>query len=259
MLRLRVLTVAVLLPAFAAAAWWLPGAAWGLLVFALTLLGAVEWLRLCGCNRAISALFCGVLGLLCFAAYADARVGYAGLAVSVVFWCLGVPWLLWRKPRLGGGALAMIAGCTVLAPLWYALYVLQARPGLMLALLAVIWISDSAAYGAGHACGRHKLAPAISPGKTWEGVGGALVAVAVYATVFHFWWFPSIAPELVLAGFLAMAVLGILGDLYESLLKRQAGVKDSGTLLPGHGGVLDRVDALTAAVPLAALLFGELR
>jgi phosphatidate cytidylyltransferase len=127
---------------------------------------------------------------------------------------------------------------------------------MLLALLGVVWIADSAAFFAGRRFGRTKLAPTISPGKTWEGVVGAFVAVLLYALILQQVVFPGVAgfqfPGLYIL-VLCMTALGILGDLFESWMKRQAGVKDSGTLLPGHGGVLDRIDALTAAVPLAAL------
>jgi phosphatidate cytidylyltransferase len=155
-----------------------------------------------------------------------------------------------------------LAGIVALSGVWVALVELQARsPWLVLAAMAIVWIADTAAYFAGRAFGRRKLAPLVSPGKTWEGVFGALAAVAVYAA--------AIAPFAHSAGYqgrgdavaliawialaLALALMSVLGDLYESWLKRQAGVKDSGTLLPGHGGILDRVDALLAAMPPAAL------
>jgi phosphatidate cytidylyltransferase len=127
--------------------------------------------------------------------------------------------------------------------------------------MAIVWLADTAAYFAGRAFGRRKLAPAISPGKTWEGVYGALAAVAVYALALvpfaqaaGYQGAPApaaIAAWVVLA--VALAALSVCGDLLESLLKRHAGVKDSGRLLPGHGGVLDRIDALLAAMPPAAL------
>ena len=143
---------------------------------------------------------------------------------------------------------------------WVAVVELQARsPWLVLAAMAIVWIADIAAYFAGRAFGRRKLAPSISPGKTWEGVYGALVAVALYAL--------ALVPFARRAGYArrrlarsrsapgwcsrcVLAALSVVGDLFESLLKRQAGVKDSGTLLPGHGGVLDRIDALLAAMPV---------
>jgi phosphatidate cytidylyltransferase len=125
--------------------------------------------------------------------------------------------------------------------------------------MAVVWIADIAAYFAGRRFGKRKLAPTISPGKTWEGVWGALVAVAAYALLLVAVAPSAFAPAgpAAMAAFVAflplLAALSVVGDLFESLLKRQAGVKDSGALLPGHGGVLDRVDALLAAMPFAAL------
>jgi phosphatidate cytidylyltransferase len=140
---------------------------------------------------------------------------------------------------------------------------IQARsPALLLALMAVVWIADTAAYFAGRAFGKRKLAPAISPGKTWEGVYGALAATGVYGLALVY-LVPAIgAPRVgsitAVLGWvvllLALTSVSIVGDLFESLLKRQRGVKDSGRALPGHGGVLDRVDALLAAMPAAALV-----
>jgi phosphatidate cytidylyltransferase len=133
---------------------------------------------------------------------------------------------------------------------------LQARsPWWLIGVMALVAAADIGAYFAGRAFGRHKLAPSISPGKTWEGVAGGLVAVAIYAVVIGAMtgklagsgWLMLIA-----AAFLLVAV-SILGDLFESMIKRQAGMKDSSQLLPGHGGILDRIDSLTAALPLAVL------
>jgi phosphatidate cytidylyltransferase len=142
----------------------------------------------------------------------------------------------------------------VLVPSWLALARLQTDPAKLLALLGVIWLSDTAAYLAGKTWGRHKLAPSISPGKTWEGVAGAVGAVGVYYVVLSKltpdwgWWEGFDGVFL----FASVTVMGITGDLFESWLKRQAAVKDSGSLLPGHGGVLDRIDSITAALPFAA-------
>jgi phosphatidate cytidylyltransferase len=128
--------------------------------------------------------------------------------------------------------------------------------------MAIVWIADTAAYFTGRAFGRVKLAPQVSPGKTWEGVYGGLAAVAVYALALvplaADGGFTGAVSPLAVAGWVVCAValagLSVVGDLCESLLKRQAGVKDSGRILPGHGGILDRVDALLAAMPAAALL-----
>jgi phosphatidate cytidylyltransferase len=134
---------------------------------------------------------------------------------------------------------------------------------LMLAAMALVWVADITAYFAGRAYGRHKLAPTISPGKTWEGVAGAVVGVLVYGgIVFSFTplagRLPLSIPVIVLMLVLLTAV-SVMGDLFESLLKRQAGIKDSSNLLPGHGGVLDRIDALTSTLPLAALILHFVR
>jgi phosphatidate cytidylyltransferase len=156
-----------------------------------------------------------------------------------------------------------VLGLIVLIGAWVAIVQLQARsPWLLLAAMAIVWIADTAAYFAGRAFGRRKLAPSISPGKTWEGVYGALAAVAVYAlALVPFAHEAGYTREVSLAAVaawvtiaVALAMLSVAGDLFESLLKRHAGVKDSGALLPGHGGILDRVDALLAAMPPAALL-----
>ncbi len=254
-LKLRVLTVAVLLPAFAACAFFLPALWWAVVMFGAVLLAAAEWARLAGFGAMLSAFFYAGLALAGFLLWDNRALDIPVFAASAAFWSLAVPLALWRKPVFRANATGVLAGFCVLLPMWLAALRLQTDPALLLALLAIVWISDSAAYGAGHALGRRKLAPSISPGKTWEGVGGAFAAVAVYAAIFHYWWFPATDFMFVLAAFFAMTVFGILGDLFESLLKRGANAKDSGTLLPGHGGILDRIDAITAALPLAALLF----
>ena len=116
---------------------------------------------------------------------------------------LTMPLALWRKPVFRANAVGLLAGICVLLPMWLAAVRLQAEPALMLALLAIVWVSDTAAYAAGRALGRRKLAPSISPGKTWEGVGGAFAAVAVYAAIFHYWWFPATDFMFVLAALVA--------------------------------------------------------
>jgi phosphatidate cytidylyltransferase len=161
--------------------------------------------------------------------------------------------------------LAALTGLLVLVPAWLALVELRnVGPLLLLLLMSVAWISDIAAYFTGRRFGRHKLAPSISPGKTWEGVLGAVLAVGLYALLWSMVWrgqFPHALKSMRFGTFgmllflWLLTVLGIYGDLFESALKRQAGVKDSGAMLPGHGGALDRIDALTAVLPVAALIY----
>lgn len=143
----------------------------------------------------------------------------------------------------------------MLLPTWLALVQLRAvHPGVLLAVMALVWMADIAAYFAGRKFGRNKLAPSISPGKTQEGALGAFIGVMLYGLVIGHFLLAGKVPltAWMLALVLATAV-SIIGDLFESLLKRKAGIKDSSNILPGHGGVLDRIDSLTSTLPLAAL------
>ena len=173
--------------------------------------------------------------------------------IAALFWIAAAP--LWL--RLGVQRRWLdFAGFVVILPAALAFVILPPREVLLVLLL--VWIADTGAYFAGRAWGRRKLAPGISPGKTWEGAIGGTAGVLVYAIILGtfieglFW-----VPYLLAAALLA--VLSIVGDLFESAAKRQAGVKDSGTLLPGHGGILDRIDSATAALPAAALLLPLVR
>lgn len=262
MLRQRIATAVALIALFLAADFLLSTLAWGLLLLVPVALGAWEWAALGGLSRGGRATFTAVVLGSCLTLLATARTGgsdvlaIAVLGAAVAFWAGVVPVWLYRAWRVASPTALAVVGWLVLVPSWYGAVVLHRDPGVLLALLAVVWIADSAAFFAGRRYGRHKLAPSVSPGKTWEGVGGAFVAVLLYALILEQAVNPGLGNTRVGGLYLlvvAMMALGILGDLFESWMKRQAGVKDSGTLLPGHGGVLDRIDALAAAVPLAAL------
>jgi len=263
MLSQRIATAVALLALFLAADFFLSTYAWGLLILVPIALGAWEWAGLAGFTRAGHWVFAAVvvsscIGLLLAGAGAESELaaGSAILVVASVFWLVVAPIWLYRSWRVRAPSALALTGWLALVPCWYGAVVLHRSPALLLALLAVVWIADSAAYFAGRRFGRRKLAPSISPGKTWEGVGGAFAAVLLYALLLCRVVLPE---EASLRGgtlFLLVALmtaLGIVGDLFESWMKRQAGVKDSGALLPGHGGVLDRIDALMAAAPFAAL------
>jgi phosphatidate cytidylyltransferase len=273
MLAQRVLTAVVLAIGVLAALFLLSPMAWAAVTLVAIAAAAVEWGNLSGFGRPTRILF--VIGTvllganLLFSPLSGFERGWPrGTVVAVcgaatLFWVFGAPFWLAMRFRPRAPLVFAVAGWLVLIGAWVALVELQARsPWLVLAAMALVWIADIAAYFAGRAFGRRKLAPDVSPGKTWEGVYGAMVAVAVYAialtAVAQAAGFrgeitaSAVAVWLVVA--LALVALSIVGDLFESLLKRQAGVKDSGRLLPGHGGILDRVDALVAAMPPAALL-----
>ncbi|MBS0318983.1 MAG: phosphatidate cytidylyltransferase [Proteobacteria bacterium] len=265
----RVATAAVLLPAALAAIILLPTQWFALVAIVVVLLAAPEWETLARFTRPQALRFKGALGtaviglwmLLTLAPPTRVDVAITTLlVVASAFW-LGValPWVVRRWTGIGPWRTGL-AGVVVFAGFVAALVDLHARsPWTLLATMAVVWIADTAAYFSGRAFGRHKLAPLVSPGKTSEGVAGAVVAVVVYVAILAVVTpgFARGAGAATLAGWLigavALTMISVLGDLYESWLKRVAGVKDSGRVLPGHGGILDRIDALLAALPLAAL------
>ena len=273
MLSTRILTALVLIPLVLAALFLLSPLAWGLVTLAAMLVAAAEWARLARLARTAAIVFgAGLVGTglaLLLLPRLGFDHGWPALVVVVVcapaalFWAFAAP--LWLRTRATSTSpLRMLpVGWLILLAAWVALVQLQSvSPATALAAMATVWIADTAAYFAGRAFGRRRLAPAISPGKTWEGVYGALVAVTLYALAL---W-PALQrtserPDSSAGAFagwivaaLALVAFAVVGDLFESLLKRQAGVKDSGSILPGHGGVLDRIDALLAAMPAAALL-----
>lgn len=268
MLRTRVLTALALVAALLAAMFLLPPAGW--LVFAAIICGGAAWEwggfgRFPAGQRIVFAL---LMGAACFVVGAMAGLTSeldgppSGLmmlyAVGAAFWLLVAPLWLVRKWRFGGALATVVVGLVVLLPAALALAHLRlVDPWLLLAAMAAIWVSDIAAYFTGRAFGRRKLAPSISPGKTWEGAGGAVVGVIVFGLVVLFAGLPALRAAGSIALFIVLltgfTIVGILGDLFESLLKRQAGLKDSGALLPGHGGILDRIDSLTSTLPLVGL------
>jgi phosphatidate cytidylyltransferase len=264
----RLATAIVLLAACISALLYLPNRWWTAVLLPVMVFAASwEWAALAGLKRGARWAYAAFLlasaaavWFLVAGAPATARWHSAPEAVlygvAGIFWLAVAPAWLARRWRVRSPLALALTGWIVIVPSWLALSRLQADPRLLLALLGVIWVSDTAAYLAGRTWGRHKLAPSISPGKTWEGVAGAAVAVAVYYVVLLIaapaWSGWQNAGGAILFG--AVALMGVVGDLFESWMKRQAAVKDSGGLLPGHGGVLDRIDSMTAALPIAALL-----
>ncbi|HLS86461.1 MAG TPA: phosphatidate cytidylyltransferase [Burkholderiales bacterium] len=248
-LAVRVGTAAALLAGLLAALFLLPQAAFAVVVAAVLLLAGAEWARLCGLGQGVAWAYAGSV-VLAYAAWAYAGRVDLAFGLSALFWIAVVPAWLGRGVGARQTPWLSLAGFPVLVPAGLAMIAL--RPGELLLVLGGVWIADTAAYFTGRAWGRRKLAPSISPGKTWEGAIGGVAGVLAYAAICGL-----LAGEVrwaILVGAAALlAVLSIYGDLFESALKRQAGRKDSGTLLPGHGGVLDRVDSATAALPLAAL------
>lgn len=263
MFRTRVITAIILLLLFAGGLIFLSTGWWAAALLPLLLAGAWEWAALAGFGRSGQWGFCllvlvtGVPVLLAAHYFNSVAIEQTTYWLSAVFWLVCAPSWLRCGWRVRQPLLLTLTGWLLIVPTWLALVRLQTQPWILLAVLGVVWVADSAAYFAGRTWGRRKLAPSISPGKTWEGVAGAAAAVAVYHALVWHWGFRGATPGSGVAAALLVACLlplSILGDLFESWIKRQAGVKDSGTLLPGHGGVLDRIDALTSTLPLAALV-----
>lgn len=266
MLKQRVLTAIVLIAGFLGALFFSSQTVWLLLIALVCGAAAWEWAQLNRFNRGLAVAYAtcsfvltGLVGLWLDAAEIQphALLGFI-YAASVGFWTICAPLWMARKWRLSGVVAPTLLGWLVLLPLVLALLHLRAvDPLLLLSAMSLIWVADIAAYFTGRRFGRRKLAPSISPGKTLEGAIGAVVGVLVAGLVLHalagdaastirYVWF---VPMLVL-----LTLLSIGGDLFESLLKRQAGLKDSGTLLPGHGGILDRIDSLTSTLPLVGIV-----
>jgi phosphatidate cytidylyltransferase len=258
----RIAAATVLIPLVVAAVVWLPGTGFALVLGVFAAIGAREWCRVGDLPAAWHWAFQALIVVSLAALYV--LLGYAGvlggvLAAALAWWLVALAWVIAHQHgaamrAMGSAAVRAAAGWLVLVPAWVALVCLhQQRPLLVLYLLVLIWVADSAAFFAGRRFGRRKLATRVSPGKSWEGVAAALLAVAVLAAGTAGARGAGAAAG---AGFvalsLAVAIASVVGDLTESLFKRRAGVKDSGTLIPGHGGVLDRIDSLTAAGPCFA-------
>jgi phosphatidate cytidylyltransferase len=279
MLGQRVATALVLLAILIPSIFLAPPWVWGLVSLALLVVAGHEWGRLLGSGA--GGVVLGASLAVAGAAYVAWRTASGSLAppavvgllaaASLVFWLSGGLLSLARVRRTGPG---WAIGALVLAACWIALYELRlAGPAMLVSAMAIVWLADVGAYFAGRAFGRRKLAPRISPGKTWEGVAGGILAVLAAAALAAWLWPAEAGGTAIFSSWLAarsgwavaaptlaaIAALSVVGDLYESLLKRLAGVKDSGRLLPGHGGVLDRIDALVPTMPGCLLLLQVLR
>lgn len=260
MLRLRVITALLMAPIALFVVMWLPHDLTALVLALLVVAGAWEWSAFPGfaarhMRYLYVLLIAAGLAVLWWAGVVPRQLA-AGIAARVdwillaacAWWLFALAWIALIPTRVNRWA-ATVAGVFVLIPAWLALVRLHSlTPQLVLFLILLVVAADVGAYFGGRQFGKHKLAPRVSPGKTWEGVAGGLVAAGVMAAVGVYWFDARPAAFAALCGIVVVA--SIVGDLTESMFKRHAGVKDSGSLLPGHGGVLDRVDSITAAAPI---------
>lgn len=271
MLKTRIITALILAPIAIGGIFFLPPLGFALFTGVIITVGAWEWANMSGIENA------------------GGRVAYALATACILYVLLNVPFvavlwlaLLWwficfllvrsypaGSERWGSVPARAIMGLFVLVPAWVGLNHL--RTGgfqfgdsannllLILYVFCVVWVADIGAYFAGRAFGKAKLAPRVSPGKSWAGVWGGLVAVGAFALLVSVLASAGASQTLLLVvASLATGLVSVLGDLLESMLKRYRGIKDSSQLLPGHGGIMDRIDSLTAAIPVFALIITQL-
>jgi phosphatidate cytidylyltransferase len=261
MLKQRIITAAIMLPVAIIGFFLLDGAAFALFIGAVVVVGAWEWARMAGYlsqEKRVSYALGVALALLVLYQLPNMA---PWLLMLAVLWWVAATFLVLGYPDSrrywGGSRGSLLIGLLVLLPAWQALVVLKQWPlgnWLILAVMVLVWAADIGAYFSGKTFGRRKLAPQVSPGKSWEGlVGGLLTSLFITLCVglYRSW---SVG-ELLLALFAAAVVvlISVVGDLAESMFKRSSGIKDSSQLLPGHGGVMDRIDSLTAALPVFAV------
>jgi phosphatidate cytidylyltransferase len=274
MLKQRIITALLLLAVFLPTLFYPAIEPFGLFTLVLIAAGGWEWARLNGCGRtrAVAAGLALAVALLLFWLMGGVYRPWPWLWVAV-----GLIWVALAVVMLRGGpdafarwpqVLRLWPGLFLIACAWLAL--VQARLlglGFLLSVLLLVWMADIAAYFGGKRFGRRKLAPTVSPGKSWEGVVSGLLGVLLLAAAWlwaategwaapanlytHLW---HLGPAIALVALIGLVAMSVTGDLIESLVKRAAGVKDSSALLPGHGGVLDRVDALLPVLPAAMLI-----
>lgn len=271
MLKTRIITALILAPIAVGGIFFLPPLGFALFTGAIITLGAWEWANLAGIENTLG------------------RIVYALVAAGILYGLLNVPFVavLWLalawwffcfllvrsypagSDNWGSVPARAFMGLFVLVPAWVGLNHLRTGEFqfgdstnnllLILYVFCVVWVADIGAYFAGRAFGKAKLAPRVSPGKSWAGVWGGLLAVGVFALLVSSLASAGLSETLLLvAASLATGLVSVLGDLLESMLKRFRGIKDSSQLLPGHGGIMDRIDSLTAAIPVFALLVTQL-
>lgn len=270
MLKTRIITALILAPIAIGGIFFLPPLGFAIFTGAIITLGAWEWANMAGLTSQVARVaYAAAVALVLFLFYHPH---------SLVLWLALAWWLvclmLVRSYPAGSSSwspvpVRALMGLLVLVPAWVGLN--QMRSGhflfgtvdnnllIVVYVFFIVWVADIGAYFAGRAFGKAKLAPRVSPGKSWAGVWGGLVAVAVLAVVASQLAGASLTDSaLLMAASLVTGAVSVLGDLLESMLKRFRGIKDSSQLLPGHGGIMDRIDSLTAAIPVFALLIIQL-
>ena len=259
MLKQRLLTALILAPLALWGLFGLSGIQFAIFTGIVIGIGAWEWARLSGFKLLGQLVFPVFILLMLYGAYHQPELLQEALWLGLAWWLVALFFVityprtanLWRCPPR-----RIIMGIFILVPAWAGFVLLREQGWFwLLYVLLIAWVADIFAYFAGRAFGKRKLAPAVSPGKSWEGVAGGLVGTSLLASGASLYQGFSFSQFGLLLGItLIITAVSVLGDLTESLVKREAGMKDSSQLLPGHGGIMDRIDSLTSAVPVFALL-----
>lgn len=277
MLKYRLISALILIPVVIAALFLLPPGGFAIVTLVVCMLAAWEWGQLSGftsrTQRVWLAVLCGLLLAVMLFLIPEYHhnihqpVVETSLWASLIWWVVALLLVLsypgsaaiWRQSK----ALRLVFGIVTIVPFFWGMLALRSwhydenhYSGALwlLYVMILVWGADSGAYMFGKLFGKHKLAPKVSPGKTWQGFFGGLVTAAIISWAYGLWANLDVAPSTLLTCSIVAALASVLGDLTESMFKREAGIKDSGHLIPGHGGILDRIDSLTAAVPVFACL-----
>ena len=255
MLISRILSALVMLIVFLSSMFLFSGRYFSFVIYIPSLLALYEWSRLLYFKPHEKKIFLAIsLALIYFIdKYLNSEDSRLILLIASVFWLCIAPLFLIFKINLKNFFFSSLIGWVLVMPLIISLnYLIELSPWVVLLVLTTIWLADSGAYFFGKQFGKRKLAPSISPGKTWEGFVGALFVVSLFSIVMTYFGFVNSYMSILF--FNLILILSVEGDLFESYIKRMAKVKDSGDLIPGHGGVLDRIDSLCSSLPLATLI-----
>ena len=268
MLKQRILTGLVLAPIMIGGIFYLPMMQFMVFIGVITALGAWEWANLSGIQNKLGRVaYTAVISIILYGLWYFDLDQNSNLLYVAFAWWLSAFVLVRTHPKFkaiwSGTVPRLLMGLIILLPMWMGFVQIKSYPNsgyLIIFVMFIVWGADVGAYFAGRTFGKHKLAPNVSPGKTWEGVYGGIVTTTLVAFIAGLMLQDTIHMDLTIkqwillfAATFVVTAVSVVGDLVESMMKRHRGIKDSSNLLPGHGGVMDRIDSMTAALPVFAL------